>query len=494
MAYLRRSIRSCCKILSAFSLLTLIALFCAEIYLIFSEDTVIYGDDTEEADSVRWLEVENRERFQQGDGNISFDYPEVDENWIDGYSEEGVYFDELEHALKNLKKPAAYAAKHKLPIIMWWTPFTLGNTIKRCSLGECFFTEARKFQTHPRTKVFMFYGTSFTPNDLPLPRLGHHEWALFHEESPKNNPILHHQTTMELFNHTSTFRRSSDYPLVTQMLSSLEDLMRKPKYDIHEKSRNGLAAVVYVQSGCNPPSDRDQYVAELMRYIKVDSYGTCLHNKDLPEEFRNPLSMDDKGFHNIIAKYKFTLSFENAICEDYVTEKLWRPLILGSVPVYKGSPTVQDWMPNNHSIIVVDDFSSPKELADFIVSLDQSDEDYAKYLEFKKKGITNTRLFQTMKTRPWGHSFEEMNYVTGFECFVCNRIHENFKRKASKLDETIFAASQEHYGCPRPEKYHFPLSANLDESEERDLWGQEYDQTLQESKELNVKVKSNWYF
>ena len=85
---------------------------------------------------------------------------------------EGVYFDELEHALKNLKKPAAYAAKHKLPIIMWWTPFTLGNTIKRCSLGECFFTEARKFQTHPRTKVFMFYGTSFTPNDLPLPRLG----------------------------------------------------------------------------------------------------------------------------------------------------------------------------------------------------------------------------------------------------------------------------------------------------------------------------------
>jgi len=74
--------------------------------------------------------------------------------------------------LKNLKKPAAYAAKHKLPIIIWWTAFTDGNSIKRCPLGECYITEARKFQTHPRTKAFMFYGTTFTSNDLPLPRLG----------------------------------------------------------------------------------------------------------------------------------------------------------------------------------------------------------------------------------------------------------------------------------------------------------------------------------
>ena len=85
---------------------------------------------------------------------------------------EEVFYDEVDHSLKNLKKPAAYAAKHKLPIIIWWTAFTNGNTIKRCTLGECYITEARKFQTHPRTKAFMFYGTSFSSSDLPLPRLG----------------------------------------------------------------------------------------------------------------------------------------------------------------------------------------------------------------------------------------------------------------------------------------------------------------------------------
>jgi hypothetical protein len=42
-----------------------------------------------------------------------------------------------------------------------------------------------------------------------------------------------------------------------------------------------------------------------------------------------------------VARYKFTLSFENAVCNDYITEKLWRPLTVGSVPIYMGSPSVR---------------------------------------------------------------------------------------------------------------------------------------------------------
>ena len=44
----------------------------------------------------------------------------------------------------------------------------------------------------------------------------------------------------------------------------------------------GLAPVVYVQSSCDAPSDRDSYVTELMKFIKIDSYGKCLNNKQLP--------------------------------------------------------------------------------------------------------------------------------------------------------------------------------------------------------------------
>lgn len=57
---------------------------------------------------------------------------------------------------------------------------------------------------------------------------------------------------------------------------------------------------------------------------------------------RKPMeTMLSRELIKFVAQYKFSLSFENAECEDYITEKLWRPLIAGSVPVYIGSPSVR---------------------------------------------------------------------------------------------------------------------------------------------------------
>lgn len=54
------------------------------------------------------------------------------------------------------------------------------------------------------------------------------------------------------------------------------------------KQKNALlrdiSAVLYMSSNCDTPSYRDSYVRELMKYIKVDSYGKCLHNKQLPKQ------------------------------------------------------------------------------------------------------------------------------------------------------------------------------------------------------------------
>jgi hypothetical protein len=94
---------------------------------------------------------------------------------------------------------------------------------------------------------------------------------------------------MELFNHTATFKRQSDLPLVTQYLSSIEDIEDR-RYLVATTEKNrlqreaGLAPIAYIQSDCVCPSDRDVYVAELMKHIRVDSYGKCLHNKDLPSK------------------------------------------------------------------------------------------------------------------------------------------------------------------------------------------------------------------
>lgn len=35
------------------------------------------------------------------------------------------------------------------------------------------------------------------------------------------------------------------------------------------------------------------------------------------------------------------IAIENAACPDYITEKFWRPLVIGVVPIYFGSPTIK---------------------------------------------------------------------------------------------------------------------------------------------------------
>ena len=51
--------------------------------------------------------------------------------------------------------------------------------------------------------------------------------------------------------------------------------------------------------------------------------------------------MDHPDFYKVIAQYKFTLAVENGICDDYITEKIWRPWMLGSVPIILGSPKIR---------------------------------------------------------------------------------------------------------------------------------------------------------
>ena len=51
--------------------------------------------------------------------------------------------------------------------------------------------------------------------------------------------------------------------------------------------------------------------------------------------------MSDKEFINLVSKYKFAISMENGICKDYITEKFWRPLAVGTVPITLGAPNIK---------------------------------------------------------------------------------------------------------------------------------------------------------
>ena len=72
------------------------------------------------------------------------------------------------------------------------------------------------------------------------------------------------------------------------------------------------------------------------------------------------------AFHGL--RYKFYLAFETENCEDYVTEKFFRSLYAGAVPVVMGAPNVWQFAPDNKSYIDVRDFKGPKALGMFLPS------------------------------------------------------------------------------------------------------------------------------
>ena len=344
--------------------------------------------------------------------------------------------DILRQEVSQLKQGVLKKSALRNPILLWWTPFSVSeNRVKTCgedSESVCIISKDRNLLKHPMTKAALFYGSDFNIYDLPLPR-SDLDWGLLHEESPKNNYIFSHQSTMELFNHTATFRKESDEPLTLMYLKNLDSLVRDlPMKTFEEKSeiikKEKLSPILYIQSNCDNPMQRDQFVKTLGKHISIDSYGQCLQNKTAPKSINHL---------NLIAKYKFVIAIENAECKDYISEKLWNALTAGTVPIYFGASNIRDYLPNPDSAILVDEFDSIEKLAEKIQFLSENPVEYKKLLKHKKrysngKPISNQNLSKLLRKRKWksleqDQADNQLSVVESFECLICKRISERMK-------------------------------------------------------------------
>ncbi|XP_071108215.1 alpha-(1,3)-fucosyltransferase 10-like [Haliotis cracherodii] len=338
------------------------------------------------------------------------------------------------------------------PVILWWDP--MGNIDRHTTCGNCTcqVTANRARMTEQSHMAYIFDGTGFGETGFPFPRQRGHIWGLFMNESPKNNEWLMSQDeVISLFNYTSTFRRESHCPFPTQWLADIDNLI-DVTYLVRtsEKTRlrkEGLAPIIFVHTDCWTPSDRSNYMKMLQKYVPVDSYGPCEHNKDFPNStiIGNMAGMLSPEFYRFVAQYKFAFAFENAVCHDYITEKLWRPLIAGTVPIVFGSPTVKDYLPAEKSAIVITDFKNIEDVARHINYLDQHDEEYEKYLQYKKTGIKNKYLMEVNRKMTLT---EGTGIFRKFECFLCQKLHDAIRNQDE--DAPVSKGERRHYGCPAP--------------------------------------------
>lgn len=86
--------------------------------------------------------------------------------------------------------------------------------------------------------------------------------------------------------------------------------------------------------------------------------------------------------------YKFYLAFENSNCKNYVTEKFFDIALANDVlPIAMGAPAddYKQFAPA-HSFIHVDDYESPKKLAEYLHTLNNNDSLYNSYFQWKETG------------------------------------------------------------------------------------------------------------
>lgn len=122
-----------------------------------------------------------------------------------------------------------------------------------------------------------------------------------------------------------------------------------------------------------PPKQR--YVEELQRHIDVDVYGQC-GNLSCRRDARHWQS-DPACYRLLGRRYKFYLSFENALCVDYVSEKFWNILRHDLVPVVYGGADYHLVAPP-HSFIDAMRYT-PAELARYLRRLDLDDRLYDEF-------------------------------------------------------------------------------------------------------------------
>ena len=252
------------------------------------------------------------------------------------------------------------------------TPFEGDGLFSRCEEANCqMITDRSKLDVADAVMVRPILNQD-SEDFVPHYRPNFDQVWIFFEQEPSvaKNIWRKYDIFDNLINATMTYRRDSDIFAPRIKIDKNIDDFRKSqiKRKIEFGKRN--KTVAWFVSKCNTQSRREVYVRELSKHIDIDIYGGCGTMK---------CPKFSKECEDILAQnYKFYLSFENSICEDYVTEKLTRPLKTNTIPVVLGGANYSNLLPKG-SYIDAKQYS-PRELAHLLKKVAADKELYNSYL------------------------------------------------------------------------------------------------------------------
>jgi len=205
-------------------------------------------------------------------------------------------------------------------------------------------------------------------------------WVAWFMECEVNIPHFRKSSFLNAFDLIMSHHLDADI-VTPYFYYELNDLLRRP---VREKV-DGKNVCAFISSPFHK-SGRLDYLKTLMNYLDIHSYGKVLRNKIIEKDIGRQTKLD------ILANYKFTIAFENAIAKDYVTEKFYDPLIAGSVPIYLGAPNINEFAPGDKCFIDVNSFDGPESLAKYLISVSEDNELYQSYFSWKTNNFRNSFL------------------------------------------------------------------------------------------------------
>ncbi|XP_077956482.1 4-galactosyl-N-acetylglucosaminide 3-alpha-L-fucosyltransferase 9-like [Gasterosteus aculeatus] len=275
---------------------------------------------------------------------------------------------------------AAVDAEPDTVVLVWMWPFGFKFELN-CDIfnfTRCHLTDDKELYHKAHGVVFHHRDIHGSLENMPKgPRPVFQKWVWSNMESPTNSGKI--TGLNELFNLTCNYRRDSSIPVPYGYLypvTSAEESFKLPAKD---------KLVCWIVSNWSPNMKRVQYYNELKKHVTIHAYGRA---------FQKPIG--DEDFVKIISACKFYLSFENSFHRDYITEKFFNPLTWGSVPVVMGPPRhMYEGHAPAESFIHVDDFPSPKELAERLLYLDQNHTEYMRFFNWRSAFKVKGALFGT---------------------------------------------------------------------------------------------------
>ncbi|KAK9498301.1 hypothetical protein O3M35_002966 [Rhynocoris fuscipes] len=211
-------------------------------------------------------------------------------------------------------------------------------------------------------------------------------WIVFMLECPYHTQ---HYKYNDVFNWTATYRTDSDIVTPYEKWVYYNERIKQLKTPIKNFAANKTKQVAWFVSNCGARNGRLQYARALQKYINVDIFGACGSKKC-------PRSNQSKCFDMLGKDYKFYLAFENSNCREYITEKFFVNGLGNDVlPIVMGArPEDYELVAPMKSYIHVDEFESPKQLAEYLHKLDADDNLYNEYFRWKGTGeFINTHFF-----------------------------------------------------------------------------------------------------